>query len=327
VIIGMSYEERENPILIAYDAKTKSSEKIVCKHVSPYLTNCEQPVIIERQNKALSSQLNLVFGNKAADDGNLIFEYAEGKKFLEEYPEAKPFLKKFIGSSELMKSEFRYCLWLTEDSKEEWSQISGIMDRVNRCAQWRSSQTKSGDAYKLKDKPWSFRSQNNPETALAVPAVTSENRYYVPMDFIKNETIISNRCFILPDATNYDFGILTSRMHMVWMKLTSGRLESRYNYSRDLTFNTFIWPNTSEEQKEEITNLAKQIRRIRARLSGESISLGDMYNPGKMPEELKEAHNALDIAVEKAYRDEPFKDDEERLAFLLSLYSKAITKV
>lgn len=129
---------------------------------------------------------------------------------------------------------------------------------------------------------------------------------------------------MLPNASNYDFGILTSRMHMVWMRLTSGRLESRYNYSRDLTFNTFIWPNTNETQKEEITNQAKDIRRIRARNS--SINLGDLYNPDKMPEDLKEAHNNLDLAVERAYRAEPFKDDEERLSFLLELYSNAVAK-
>ena len=113
---------------------------------------------------------------------------------------------------------------------------------------------------------------------------------------------------------------------MCWMRLTSGRLESRYRYSRDMTFNTFVWPNASESQKEEITNLAKQIRRVRARLFGESICLGDMYNPDKIPEDLKEAHNNLDMAVEKAYRAEPFKDDDERLAFLLDLYSEAIAK-
>ena len=326
IIIGFSYKEREKPILITYSPKDKTTFKITCLHISPYLKNTSKPVIIERQNKALSAPLNLVFGNKAVDDGNLIFEYSEGQKFLQQYPEAKPFIKRFIGSSELMNSEFRYCLWLTEDKQNEWSKILGIVDRVKKCEEWRSSQTKTGDAYKLRDKPWSFRSQFNPETALVIPAVTSENRSYIPMDFIKSDTILNNAAFMLPNATNYDFAILTSRMHMCWMRLTSGRLESRYRYSRDMTFNTFIWPDASESQKEEITNLAKDIRRIRAKLKGTSISLGDMYHPDKMPEDLKVAHNNLDLAVEKAYRDEPFKDDDERLAFLLDLYSDALAK-
>ncbi len=160
---------------------------------------------------------------------------------------------------------------------------------------------------------------------MVIPAVTSANRYYVPIDFIKADTIVNNSCFYIPNASNYDFVILTSRMHMVWMRLTSGRLKADYRYSRDMTFNTFIWPKVTQEQKDDITNIAKDIRRIRARLSGRQITLGDMYNSDKMLDELKEAHQKLDFVVEKAYRNEPFKDDE-RLSVLLDLYSEAISK-
>lgn len=322
IIVGFSYESRDNKWLNIYDNKEKKSSIINCKTISPYLVDCDKAVIIFPHNKAVSTNLNLSFGNMPADDGNLIFDYAEGKKFLENYPDAKPFVKKFIGSSELMKGEFRYCLWLTEENRDEWSKISGIIDRVNKCAQWRASQKNTGDAYKLKDKPWAFRSQNNPDSALVIPAVTSENRAYVPMDFIKKDTILNNAAFMLPNATNYDFAILTSRMHMVWMRLTAGRLKSDYRYSRDMTFNTFVWPDATETQKDEITKLAMDIRRIRAR--NKSTCLGDLYNPDLMPEDLKQAHNSLDLAVEKAYKEEPFNSDDERLAFLLELYSKAI---
>lgn len=325
IIVGFSYQETNNHILTVYDYKQKSSHNLECDRISPYLTNCSKAFIIERQSQALSSQLNLVFGNKAAEHGYLIFDYAECQNFIQKNPEAKPFIKKFIGSSELMKSEFRYCLWLTEDTKNKWSKIQCIVERVNKCREWRASQTKTGDAYKLRDKPWAFRSQFNPESALVIPAVSSENRFYVPMDFIKSDVIVNNGAFILPNATNYDFAILTSRMHMVWMRLTCGRLESRYNYSRDLTYNTFIWPQTTDAQKDEIVRIAKDIRRIRARNIG-TTTLGDLYNPKTMPEDLREAHNNLDLAVEKAYRDKPFENDEERLSFLLDLYSEAIAK-
>ena len=130
---------------------------------------------------------------------------------------------------------------------------------------------------------------------------------------------------MFPNATNYDFAILTSRMHMCWMRLTAGRLKSDYRYSRDMTFNTFIWPKATEEQKEEIVKIAKDIRRIRARNIG-TTTLGDLYNPKTMPEDLREAHNNLDLAVERAYREKPFENDEERLSFLLALYSEAIAK-
>lgn len=294
-----------------------------CQSISPYLTASE-PMIIKGYSKSLSAPINLVFGNKAADGGHLIFTYQDGQEFLKNHPEAQPFVKKFIGSSELMKGEHRYCLWLKDEERDAWSAIPAIAQKVEECRQWRSAQTKTGDAFKLQDKPWSFRSQFNPLSALVIPAVTSEKRYYVPIELIKQDTIVSNACFLVPEATNYDFAILTSRMHMVWMRLTSGKLESRYRYSRDLTYNTFIWPEVNDEQKDEITRLAKNIRRCRA--MHPTMCLGELYNPDTMPQDLKDAHNALDLAVEKLYRDEPFSDDEERLSFMLNLYSKAVAK-
>ena len=113
-------------------------------------------------------------------------------------------------------------------------------------------------------------------------------------------------------------------MHMCWMRLTCGRLESRYNYSRDLSFNTFIWPEVSDAQKKKITDLAKNIRIIRAQKA--PMCLGELYNPDTMPEELKEAHAALDLAVEKAYRSEPFESEEERVLFMWKLYKSAVEK-
>lgn len=328
VIVGFSYKGTTKPVLTVYDNKTQSSLNIACEQISPYLTNCSKVVIIESQSQALSSPLNLVRGPQPTDGGNLIFEYSEGQSFLQKYPESKPFIKKFIGSSELMKSEFRYCLWLTEDLKNEWSKIQGIVDRVKKCEEWRALQTKTGAAYKFRNVPWRFgqlANPSNPESALVIPSTTGESRFYVPFDFIKSDTIVSNLAFMLPNATMYDFGVLSSRMHMTWMRLTSGRNNQSYRYSKDMSFNTFIWPKATEVQKEEIVKIAKDIRRIRARNIG-TTTLGDLYNPKTMPEDLREAHNNLDLAVEKAYRDKPFENDEERLSFLLALYSEAIAK-
>lgn len=329
VIVGFSKIDNKNKRLYFYSPKTKQTTVQNCIDISPYLTTSKIPFIIKRISKPISCNLNLTFGNMPNDGGNLLFDYQEGRKFLEKHPEAVPFVKKFIGSSELMKSDFRYCLWLTEDRKDEWSKIPAVMDHVNKCGEWRANQIKTGAAYKFRNIPWRFgqlANPSNPDKALVIPAVTSENRFYVPMDFIDSDTIASNLVFILPNASLYDFGILTSRMHMCWMRLTSGMMRNAgYRYSRDMTFNTFIWPHASEEQKQEITKLAQQIRLIRAGLSAD-MSLGEMYNPDTMPSELKAAHEALDLAVEKAYRDEPFESDDERLAYLLDLYSDAVAK-
>lgn len=148
---------------------------------------------------------------------------------------------------------------------------------------------------------------------------------YIPMNVIDDGTIVNNAAFIIPDVSEeqnlYVFGILTSRMHMLWMKLTCGRMKSDYRYSRDLCYNTFIWPNLNEMQRQEIDDLAFNILDIRASFD---MTLAELYNPETMPLTLKVAHEKLDLAVEKAYRNEPFADDDERVEFLLNLYAEAV---
>ena len=159
--------------------------------------------------------------------------------------------------------------------------------------------------------------------ALVIPIVSSERRKYIPLGFIKSDTIACAQVHMLPNASYYDFGILMSLMHNLWSKFTSGRLKSDIRYSRDMTFNTSVWPEVSDEQRDGIDKLAKEILLTRIDFVTQ-FTLGEMYNPENMPDELKDVHTRLDAAVERAYREEPFKDDEERLSFLLDLYSKAI---
>lgn len=326
VIVGFSYAKTNSSILYSYDVKSREFTKHNCHTISPYLCDSNTVAIVRAKNKPFELQNNLSFGNMPNDGGNLILSYEDGQKLLNDHPNVKPFLKRFIGSSELMKSEFRYCLWLEGEDIDKWSALPEVMKRVEACAEWRSKQVKSGAAYKYRDVPWKFgqlANPSNPERAIAIPAITSSNRFYIPLGFINSDYIASNKLYIVATSEMYYFGVLSSRMHMVWMKLTSGRLETRYSYSRDLTFNTFVWPEVSDEQRDEIDKLAKEI--LLTRIDFETqFTLGEMYNPENMPDELKDVHNRLDAAVERAYRDEPFKDDEERLSFLLDLYSKAI---
>lgn len=324
VIVGFSYQIHKYPIIFKFDTKKNETTIQECISISPYLTECINPIILSSRKEAISSELALVLGNPPYDGGRLLFQYKDGVDLIKNHPEVRPFIKKFVGSSELMKSEFRYCFWLTEEDKDKWSSIPEIMSHVDDCANWRASQVETGDAYKLRNVPWSFRSQHNPERALVIPRVTSERRNYIPIGFVKKDTICSDRIFLMPDAMPYHFGVLSSRMHMVWMRLTSGRIKNDYSYCRDLTFNTFVWPEVSDEQHDEIEELAKNILRVRIDHIGDDLSLGELYNPETMPEDLKLAHERLDAAVESAYREEPFKDDNERLSFLLDLYGKAI---
>ena len=326
VIVGFSYKNQQYPMLYTVDAKCSEHAIEQCTCISPYLTNCTKPVIVERRNNPIIYGLNLIFGNKPADGGNLILSYDDGQNLILKHPEIKPFLKKFVGSSELMKSEYRYCLWFPSNDPLINLNIKDIQDRIERVRTFREKSPKIGTR-KAASSPWRFgelSNPSNPERALVIPSVTSERRKYVPLGFVDSKYIVSNAAFLLPNASYYDFGVLTSLMHNVWIQLTSGRLGLSIRYSRDMTFNTFVWPEVTKEQHDEIDELAKNILRVRIDHIGDNLSLGELYNPETMPEDLKLAHERLDAAVEQAYREEPFKDDDERLYYLLDLYCKAI---
>ncbi|MCI6864272.1 class I SAM-dependent DNA methyltransferase [Anaerobiospirillum succiniciproducens] len=326
VIVGFSYTKASNHVLYIYDIKTRDFIRHGCHIISPYLCDSSNPVIVRAKSKAFDQSKNLSFGNMPNDGGNLIMSYKEGQKFLNEHQEIRPFVKRFIGSSELMKSEFRYCFWFNNESEVTQLNLLEVKQRVDKVRDLRLSSTRESTR-KVAEFPWRFGELSNPpnpERALVIPSVTSERRKYVPIGFVDQKYIVSNAAFLLPNATYYDFGVLTSLMHNVWIRFTSGRLESRIRYSRDMTFNTFVWPEVTKEQHDEIEELAKNIMRVRVDHITDDLTLGELYNPETKPQDLKEAHEKLDAAVERAYREEPFKDDDERLSFLLDLYGKAI---
>lgn len=326
VIVGFSYEKSESPKLIHYDRRTKESSVEVCKQISPYLTDCISPVIITRRSSALSTDLELEYGNMPNDGGNLLLSFEEGEELQAKHPELSPYLKRFIGSKELINSEWRYCLWLKEADRADWSTIREIKRRVETCGAWRAKQVHTGGAYKVKDSPWRFghvAPNANPDRALVLPRISSELRTYIPLDFVDAKSIVGDSAFLLPNALIYEFGVLSSRMHNVWTKFTCGRYGRVLRYSRDMSFNTFVWPEASAAQHDDIEKLANDALRLRDKYKSD-MTLGQMYSPETMPEDIKLAHERLDAAVERAYRPEPFKDDEERLAFLLELYSRAL---
>ncbi|MCF2580858.1 type IIL restriction-modification enzyme MmeI, partial [Bacteroides caecigallinarum] len=173
--------------------------------------------------------------------------------------------------------------------------------------------------------PYKFGEIRYKETeCIIIPAVSSERREYIPIGFLNSGTVVSNSAFAIYDAPLWLFSILTSKMHMAWVKIIGGRLETRYRYSAQLCYNTFPFPSISEIQKKELEELAQCILDIRDQHF--DMTLGEMYNPETMPEDLKEVHHNLDVAVERCYRQEPFSSDEERLEYLFKLYAKMTKK-
>ncbi len=288
---------------------------IEAEHINPYLTDAAD-VFLPIRTTPICRVPEMTTGNRPADGGHLIIEESEYDEFVASEPQAIPFIKRLLGAREFINNKNRWCLWLVGASPKELKRMPRVLERIERCRQDRLNAPDEGRR-KLAEKPTLFRETKNPETFIVVPEVSSERRAYIPMDFLNRETICTNLLQIIPDATLYHFGILTSTMHMAWTRAVCGRLKSDYRYSNKLVYNNFPWPDATEEQQEKIAELAQGV--LDARAQYPDSSLADLYDPLTMPPELVAAHRKLDAAVEKAYGHR-FADEAERVAYLFVRY-------
>ena len=218
----------------------------------------------------------------------------------------------------------RYCLWLTK-ADENILELPEVHKIVRKVREMRlASKAKSTQQFAQTPHLFCQITQHEDKPFLLVPRVSSERRQYIPIGFMEKDTIVTDLVYIIPNATFYDFAIVTSAMHMAWMRTVCGRLKSDYRYARDLCYNTFPWPNPTAQQKRHIESLADAVLMTREMFP--DMTLADMYDPDKMPEPLREAHTALDTAVDALYRKKPFASDEERLQLLFALYEKLVSK-
>lgn len=320
VIIGLSANPTSGKLFVYQDVTGTPSSEIVTE-INGYLIEGKRQVYVREASEVLSDSTKpIMFGNMPIDGGNLIIEAPDYEEFASD-PDIEPYVKKLVGSKELLHNLPRYCLWLP-DAPETIKQKPIIAERIEGCRTMRQA-SKDPGCQKMADRAHEFRDLNNPDTAIVIPGVSSERREYIPMGFIGNDTIVTNLCHIVPNGTLYDFGILESRMHMTWMRTVCGRLKSDYRYSRDLCYNTFPWPEAKETQREVIEVLAQKV--LDARDLYPELTLADLYDPDKMPQELKEAHEHLDRAVDQLYRAKAFENDEERLQMLFEKYEKLAT--
>ena len=292
-------------------------------NINPYL-NAGVDLLVTSTYSPLSGMQEMTYGCKANDDGNLILEQHEVNQLLNDYPDSKKFIKPLKGSLEFIRGENRYCLWIDDEDFSEAYSIPPIRDRINRNKSYRENG--SAEAKRLAEKPHQFREHyeiNNYQKIL-VPRVSSERRVYFPIGYVSADTVIIDSAFAIYDAQKWLFALLTSKMHNLWVRAVGGSLESRIRYSATLCYNTFPFPKLTTAEKEELERLAQNILNIRD--ENFDMTLGEMYNPESMPEELREAHHQLDLAVERIYRPEPFTSDEERLEHLFKLYAKMTKK-
>ena len=317
VVIGFS-AGLPRPCLI-YDGE----DKIEAKHINGYLMDADD-VFIESRKMPLCDVPTMTTGNRPADGGHLIIEGEEHDSFVAREPNAIKYIKRLIGAAEYINNRKRYCLWLGGVSPAILRQMPLVYDRVKACKKDRENAIDLGRR-KLAATPHLFREQLNPEAYVVVPYTSSENRQYIPIGFLDSETIPTDALRIIPNATLYHFGVLTSNVHMAWMRAVCGRLKSDYRYSKDIVYNNFPWPEASEKQRAKIEQTAQAI--LNARALYPDSSLADLYDDVMMPVELRKAHQQNDRAVMEVY-GMPWRTTTEPqcVAHLFALYQQLTQK-
>lgn len=267
------------------------------KNINAYLLDA--PIVfVEKRNKPICNVPLMTTGNRPADGGHLIIEESDYDEFISTEPKALPYIKRLVGAAEYINNKKRWCLWLVGISPAELRKMPLVLQRVEACKTDRENAPDAGRR-KLAERPSQFREINNPDTFVIIPAVSSERRRYVPIGFLDKDTIATNLVITIPDAQIYHFGVLTSNVHMAWMRAVCGRLKSDYRYSKDVVYNNFPWPTPTDTQKAKIEQTAQAI--LDARALYPDSSLADLYDDVAMPPELRKAHQQNDRAVMQAY--------------------------
>lgn len=292
--------------------------------INPYLMSNSE-TIVNKRTQDPEGLPKLCFGCMPYDDRNnkyLRLEDYQRKQLLDEYPQAKSLIRKIYGSEEFINGKNVYCLWIDDNQLPLAMGIPPIRKRIEANKNFRLNESEDGQS--LADRPHQFREHPEDKEKVLIPRVSSENREYIPMGYLGAKEIVSDSAFALYDAPTWLFGILTSALHMIWVKTVGGRLKTDYRYSAQLCYNTFPFPKISAEKKKEIEEAAENV--LITREYYPEKTLAELYDPDKMPQDLREAHAKLDDIVESCYPGYPFASDEARLECLFKLYEKMTSK-
>ena len=294
VIIGFSdkcSKEQEKAIY-------ESERKLVVQHINPYLVPAND-VFIVRRSHPIGDCEEMLTGSEPRDGGFLLMSKDERDSVLKKYAELNNYILRFITGEDFINDNYRYCLWLKDADPAILVNNSFIVERLKRCRDFRL-RSKQQQARKMADFPSLFVSERQPATKyLLIPQASSENRRYIPIGYMNPDVIVSNTCFTVANASPYTFGVLTSNVHMAWMRAVCGRLKSDYRYSNMIVYNNFPWPTPSDKQRSIIEKTALSILDMRSKYSGSNYAT--LYNELAMPPDLRKAHQQNDRAVMQAY--------------------------
>lgn len=315
VVIGLRNKESKPKKLYV------SNKIITASNINAYLTDGNN-IIVEKKTKPISNLSLMMKGSQPTDGGNLLLTKQESATLKEKYPVLKDIIKRFIGAQELISDEEKYCLWIEDKDLKTVENITEIKNRFQLVSKMRRESTKAS-TQGLSLTPHKFGERRFfKKPAIIIPTISSERRPYFPISFVDKNTVISNTAQSVYYNSAFEFAIISSKMMMVWVNTTGGKFESRYIFSSQLCYNTFPFPDITENKKKE---LEKHVYNVLAEREAYSEkTLAQLYDPDKMPDGLREAHHQLDLAVERCYRAKPFETDEERLEYLFKLYEQMI---
>lgn len=313
-IIGLQKKQENAKYIYSED------QRRMVKSIGPYLV-AESVDIVVPCGEPLSVDYPMISGCQFTDGGNLILDIREAESIVSKYPQSEMFVKKLIGSDEFIKGKERRCLWIPDNELRNAMAIPPICEHILAVKEFRESAKRTGDAYKLRERYWQPREfPDIDKTAILVPSVSSERREYIPMGYLFPGTVVNRPNFVIYDAPYWLFSILTSRMHMAWVRTVAGKLETRIRYSNTLCYNTFPFPTLSEGQKKALEESAMRI--LEARENHYENTMAQLYDPDKMPDDLRAAHESNDLLVDSIYRRSGFDNDSERLQELFRRYKE-----
>ena len=316
VIISFSNTDRKVKLLFQYATVDGEPMEANAKKINAYLLDAPH-IFIQKRNKPISNVSEMVFGNMPNDRGFFTLNENEKNEILSKNPEVKPAIKTFLGAEEFINKIPRYCLWLKNVSPAGYKNSKPIIERIENVRKARLAGDREATK-KLAEFPSLFGEIRQPDTNyLLIPRVSSERRKYIPIGFLDKDVIAGDSIMIIPNATLYEFGILTSTMHMVWVRYVCGRLKSDYRYSASIVYNNYPWPFPTDKQRTNVENFAHDVLDERSKFP--DLSLAVLYDVNTMPPELVKAHQKLDRAVETAY-GRSFDNDVDRVAYLFELY-------
>lgn len=323
VIIGFSHEKLRDKKKLFLDEKQVE----YADNINPYLIDAPS-ILISSRTKSLCDVPPISYGSMPIDDGHLILSKDDVDTLLKENPDNQKFIRKYVGGAEILKGKERWCLWLKGVSPKDLQKSKFILERIRLTAEFRK-QSGRPQTLALAETPTLFGEIRQPDTTmLVIPKVSSERRRYIPIAYIEPEIIVNGSALIVPDATPYHFGVLISNIHNAWMRTVAGRMKSDYQYSGNVVYNNFPWPEPTDAQRAKIEEAAQAI--LDARALYPDASLADLYDEVTMPPELRKAHQNNDRAVMAAYgisKDDPeFKSESACVAMLMRMYENLAEK-